>query len=96
MQYYYTMFDLQGVREFLLSGRPPIIVQLLLFNTIAMIITIIRRARGVHKKQRHVTFVLQWIFTFAVVAILIQDQWMPNANSMWYNVHDHVSNMLRQ
>lgn len=68
---------LNDVQTFLWTGHPPIIIQLIAFNTILMVILILRRARTVPNSRRHITYVLQWIIIATNLAVFCQEQWMP-------------------
>ncbi len=55
----------------LATGSPSVMVQLLLFNTIMMILWSMRRARGVWAIRKETAIVIQIILLFGNVAILL-------------------------
>ncbi len=71
---------LGDVQNFLWTGRPPIIIELIAFNTILMVIVILRRARNTNSTRRPATMFLQWILIVTNLAVLSQDHWMPYAD----------------
>ncbi len=71
---------LGDVQHFLWTGHPPIIIQLIAFNTILMVIVILRRARNTNSTKRSATMVLQWILIATNFAVLCQEKWMPYAD----------------
>jgi len=77
MNDYYQMLRIDDVRLFLLSGHPPVIIQLIAFNTILMAVMILRRARSAHRARNNVTLILQWCLIATNIAVLCQEQWMP-------------------
>ena len=70
---------LGDVQHFLWTGHPPIIIQLIAFNTILMVIVILRRARNTNSVRRPATAFLQWILIATNLAVLAEEQWIPYA-----------------
>jgi hypothetical protein len=52
-------------------GHPPVMVQLLLFNTVMMILWSMRRARGVWAIRKETAIAIQLILLLGNIAILI-------------------------
>jgi hypothetical protein len=52
-------------------GQPPVIVQILLFNTVMMVMWSLRRARGVWAIRRETAIVIQVILIIGNIAILL-------------------------
>jgi hypothetical protein len=80
MNNFWRDMKLDELSDFLLSGHPTILAQLLVINTVLMIMFIIRRLRGQNYSVRHVTYVLQWILLFGNLIVLMEQQWMPMAD----------------
>jgi hypothetical protein len=81
MQDFIASLNLADVRHFLLSGDPPIVVQLLALNTVLMVLFLIRRIRGKAGQPMHVTYTMQWILVFGIVGVILEDQWLPYVGS---------------
>ena len=81
MQDFIASLNLADVRHFLLTGDPPIIVQLLALNTVLMVLFLIRRIRGKAGQRMHVTYTMQWILIFGIGGVILEDQWLPYVGS---------------
>ena len=69
--------NLQDIQNFLLSGHPSILFQILAVNTIVMMIFIFRQSRGKGGMRNHVTYVVQWILIIGNLMVACEEQWMP-------------------
>ena len=77
------------------SGNPPLILQLLVLNTIFFVWLIIKRLRGQHvPKMRLTSFHMQELLIFANVLVLMQGQYLPFLQQRVMPVVDHVQRML--
>ena len=68
--------NLQDIQNFLLSGHPSILFQILAVNTIVMMIYIFRQGRNSGMRS-HVTYVVQWILIIGNLMVACEEQWMP-------------------
>ena len=91
MQDFITSMNLADVRHFLLSGEPPIILQLLALNTIVMVVFLIRRIRSNGHQRLHVSYAMQWILIVGVVGVILEDKWMPYVDSGRFVFSDRYS-----
>ncbi len=62
------------IYDFLAGGQPPIIVRLLLFNTLLFILFAVRRARGGGAMRQSAAIRIQVLLIVANFLILFQDQ----------------------
>ena len=86
---------LDDIRIFLWTGHPPIIIQLVAFNTILMVIMILRRARSTGSGRRPITYLLQWMLIATNLAVLGQEQWMPYLDKSTSVLMDQVNYVTR-
>ena len=71
MEGFFETSDWIMAREFMLKGEPPLFLQLLILNTVALIIWIFRRARG-NKAMRQATVnTVQTMLILANCAVLL-------------------------
>ena len=66
---------------YLTGGSPPLIVQLLVINTIFLILFILRRATGIYNRKAHTSYVIQGLLLFANIAVLMQSELTPIASN---------------
>jgi len=94
MQDFINSLHLADVREFLLSGQPPLLVQLLALNTVVMIIFIVRRARGKGHERLQVTYALQWILIGGIVGVIMEDHWLPYVDHSRMVITDRYNHVV--
>lgn len=58
--------------DFLASGEPPMMVRILMINTIFLILYMIRRARSPHPMKDHTVLQIQGLLVLANALILFQ------------------------
>ena len=95
MHDYIEAMRLNDVSNFLWTGHPPIIIQLVAFNTILIVIMILRRARTTGSARRPLTHLLQWILIATNLAVLCQEQWMPYVDRSKSILVDEVYGITR-
>ncbi len=95
MNDYYQMLRFDDVRHFLLSGHPPVIIQLIAFNTVLLAVVILRRARATHKARNNVTVILQWCLITINIAVLCQEQWVPYLETGRDVMMNRISDVIR-
>ena len=83
------------VYNYLAGGHPPLILQLLVINTIFFVWFIIKRMRGqIVAKNRHASFHVQELLIFSNALILMQDQYLPFLQHRVMPIVDKVQRML--
>ena len=60
-----------SAQEFLLSGEPPIITQILILNTLCLIFWIVRRMRGAPAMRYKAANAVQYLLILANCALLL-------------------------
>jgi hypothetical protein len=60
--------------DFLTKGNPPLVVELMLVNTIFLIVVIIRRAKGLPTMRTEAVIQIQGLVILANAMVLFQDQ----------------------
>jgi hypothetical protein len=95
MQDFVASLNLADVQNFLLSGHPSILFQILAVNTIIMMIIIFRRGRGKGSLRRHVSYILQWILILGNLMVVCQEQWMPYVDRGRTVIADHYYRAVR-
>ncbi len=60
--------------DFLTKGDPPLIVELMLINTVFLIVLIIRRAKGLPTMRTETVIQVQGLVILANAMVLFQDQ----------------------
>ena len=95
MNDYIEAIKLDDIRIFLWTGHPPIIIQLIAFNTILMVIMILRKARSTGSGRRPITYILQWILLATNLAVLCQEQRIPYLDRSKSVLMDQVGHIVR-
>ena len=65
---------------FLTAGSPPLIVQLLVINTIFLILFILRRVTGIYTRKAHTSYIVQSLLILGNIAVLMQSELTPIAS----------------
>ena len=62
---------------FFTSGHPPLVLRLLIINTIFLVFFIIRQSSAKQPLRPVTAYAVQTLLIFANVAVIFQDQWLP-------------------
>jgi hypothetical protein len=65
--------------SFLTSGEPPLLLRLLIINTIFLVLFIIRQARAKHTMRPTTAYLVQALLILSNIAVMFQDQVLPMA-----------------
>ncbi len=87
--------NLKDIEIFLTSGHPTILFQVLIVNTIIMMIIIFRQGRGKGSMRRNASYVLQWILILGNLAVFCEEQWVPYYQRSESLMVNHVKEILR-
>ncbi len=78
----YQRLQISEIQYFLLNGQPPVVLQLLVVNSIFMIFIIMRRMRTEKNKTVGIGMTLQWILLFTNLVVVCQQNVTPYLHSL--------------
>ncbi len=82
---YFERTNWQSAYEFLTYGSPSLIVQLLMLNTIFLMLFVFRRVLGKTKRKNNASNAVQMLLIMANAAVLLQSDFLPYARMAFAN-----------
>jgi hypothetical protein len=87
MQNMFERTNWEGAYNFLTSGSPPLILELLAINTIFLVLFILRRMTGIYSRKAHTSYLVQILLIASNVGVLMQGELAPYAEKALSNLN---------